>query len=79
MTGKEIERFIETTRNIIPGCNIIMNELLPRYHRNLMARQDYEEKRIECNQIISEFLTHMEFILSVIRIYPNCISLMGFT
>ena len=54
MIGEEIERLIETTRNIIPGCNIIMNELLPRYHRNLMVRQDYEEKRIECNQIISD-------------------------
>ena len=54
MIGEEIKGLIETTRNIIPDCNVIINELLPRYHKNLMARKEYEEKRIKCNQIISD-------------------------
>ena len=38
----------------MPGCNIVVNELLPRYYRNVHQRREFESKRIECNHTISE-------------------------
>lgn len=50
----DIEELIKTTKNKIPGCNIIINELLPRYYLNIQSRNEYERKRIQCNLHLAE-------------------------
>ena len=37
-----IKRLVLDTQRLVPGNNIIINGILPRFHRNLQQRKQYE-------------------------------------
>ena len=49
-----IKRLVLDTQRLVPGNNIIINGILPRFYRNLQQRKQYETKRIKCNCMLSE-------------------------
>jgi hypothetical protein len=49
-----MENFILITKRLVPGGNIVVCELLPRYYRNASDRREYENKRVKCNQILAD-------------------------
>ena len=51
---EDMRQLIYTTQRKVPGSEIVVNELLPRYYKRIQDRREYEHKRIKCNQLLSE-------------------------
>ena len=52
--ANDMENFILITKRLVPGGNIVVCELLPRYYRNVSDRREYENKRVKFNQILAD-------------------------
>lgn len=45
----DMENLVLNTQRLVPGSNIIINELLPRYYSDRNLTEEYERKRLELN------------------------------
>ncbi|CAG2222222.1 unnamed protein product [Mytilus edulis] len=67
---KNMKRLILNTQRLVPGSNIIINAILPRFYRNAHSSKTYESKRTKCNNILSDlcneyslkFVKHENFV-----------------
>ncbi|CAC5395340.1 unnamed protein product [Mytilus coruscus] len=53
----DMKKLVLTTQRLVPGSNIIINELLPRYYNNYKHTEDYEVKRLDCNALLAKLCT----------------------
>ncbi|XP_063442538.1 uncharacterized protein LOC134722837 [Mytilus trossulus] len=68
--AKNMERLILDTQRLVPGSNIIINAILPRFYRNAHSSKTYESKRSKCNSMLSDlcneyslkFVKHENFV-----------------
>ncbi|CAG2234409.1 unnamed protein product [Mytilus edulis] len=68
--AKNMERLILNTQRLVPGSNIIINAILPRFYRNAHSSKTYESKRTKCNNMLSDlcneyslkFVKHENFV-----------------
>lgn len=66
--GHQVRDLVLTTQRINPGCNIVLNELLPRFYQSLHATREYETKRTKFNSILHNLIN--DFGIKVIS-HPN--------
>ncbi|CAC5389185.1 unnamed protein product [Mytilus coruscus] len=57
---EEIEQLIIDTKKSLPESQIIISQILPRFYRNQNLEQEYEVKRVECNQLLYELCKRYE-------------------
>ncbi|CAC5362708.1 unnamed protein product [Mytilus coruscus] len=57
---EEIEQLIIDTKKSLPKSQIIISQILPRFYRNQNLEQEYEVKKVECNQLLYELCKRYE-------------------
>ncbi|CAG2204105.1 unnamed protein product [Mytilus edulis] len=57
---EEIEQLIVDTKKSMPESQIIISQILPRFYRNQNMDQEFEVKRVECNQLLYELCKQYE-------------------
>ncbi|CAG2247486.1 unnamed protein product [Mytilus edulis] len=61
----DMKKLVLATQRLVPGSNIIINELLPRYYKNYKHTEDYEVKRLDCNALLEKLCS--EFNLKFVH------------
>lgn len=57
---REIQQLALKTKSGIPGCEVVLSEILPRYYNNNYESRAFESKRLVANEMLENFCEDAE-------------------